>query len=282
MSGSEEWQNVAVKTLVQLSGKTFRFGRRKLRFRPHSLSLRNYLKLSLPSPPLSVDYTPLASRTLADIYGNDQLGDCVIACIGHILGVLTANANQEVPLSLNQIIKLYSAIGGYVPGDPNTDNGAVPTDALNYIEKVGYEILPEHKIAGYLAVNSDDPVECRIAIWLFENLMYGVDLPDGWVNPMPSGSGFIWDYAGAPDPQNGHCFGGFGYNPSGIKIDTWGMIGTCTDQATKFYCSPGNQGELYTALSIDLVKRATLKAPSGFDWSQLVADFDAIGHGKIM
>jgi len=178
------------------------------------------------------------------------------------------------------IISLYSSACGYVAGDSSTDNGCIEVDVLNYWERVG---LPSgHKIAGYLAVNPKDPLEVRSAIYLFENLIYGFELPDAWISPMPSGDGFTWDSAGAPNPQNGHCVVACGYNEKGPKIDTWGMLGTITDRATAFYASNENGGELYTVLSIDLVKRANLRAPSGFNWSQLVADFDTIGHGKIM
>ncbi len=43
-----------------------------------------------------------------------------------------------------------------------------------------------HKIAGWMAVNAADPHEYRTALWLFENLYFGIELPDAWINPMPS------------------------------------------------------------------------------------------------
>lgn len=200
--------------------------------------------------------------------------------MAHIAGVLTANSSAELALTRQQIISLYSAIGNYIPGDNSTDNGCVIVDALNYWERIG--LGNGHRIAGYLAVNPKDPDEVRLAIWLFENLIFGVSLPDHWVTPEPSTDNFVWDSVGPPDPNNGHCFISCGYDKVGPKIDTWGMLGTITDRATSLYASNENGGELYTVLSIDLVKRANLRAPSGFNWSQLVADFDTIGHGKIM
>lgn len=258
----------------------FKLGRKRPKARGSRLFLKNYLKLSLPSPPASVDYSLKANTSLRNIYDNDTLGDCVIAGMGHVAGVLSANVGEELVLTNDQVISLYSAIGGYVPGDESTDNGCNEQDALNYWQGTGL-FSSLYKISGYLAVNPSDPIECRLALWLFENLVYGVELPDAWVNPMPSGDNFTWDSAGPADPNNGHCFVGVGYDNRGIKVDTWGMLGTVTDKATALYAG-GDGGELYSVLSIGSVARASLKAPSGFNWTQLVADFDSIGAGKIM
>ena len=110
-----------------------------------------------------------------------------------------------------------------------------------------------------------------------ENVYFGVELPDEWISPMPSSSGFVWDLAGAPDQNNGHCFVGVGYTAQGVQIDTWGMIGTITWAAIAKYATTAGEGELYTVLGPDGIAKATKKAPNGFDWSQLVADFDSMG-----
>ncbi len=94
---------------------------------------------------------------------------------------------------------------------------------------------------------------------------------------MPSASGFVWDVAGDPDPQNGHCVVGVGYTAAGITIDTRGMTGLMTNAAVAKYPTQASGGELYTVVSMDAIGKATEKAPSGFDWSQLVADFDSMG-----
>jgi len=230
---------------------------------------------SLPAPPPSVDYYSKALPELENIYLNDTLGDCVIAGMGHITGVLTANTGSPLMLTKEQIISLYSSIGGYVPGDPSTDNGCDEQTALNWWQQNGL-YSGEHKITGWLAVDATNPVEVRIAIWLFENLMFGVNLPDEWVNPMPSGSGFVWENSGGPDPDNGHCFTSQSYGQGGVGIATWGMLGTVTNRAVARYAGPKGGGELYTVISADSIAKATQKAPNGFDFSQLLADFESM------
>ena len=219
---------------------------------------------------------------LINPYLNDNLGDCVIAAKGHIGGMLVANAasaaNQLI-LTDDQITKLYSAIGGYVPGDPSTDNGCDMQTALAYVQANG--LIPgsanPHKIAGWLAVDATNREEVMTAINLFENIDIGMELPDAWVNNMPSGSGFTWDVAGAPDPSNGHNPMAGGYGPKGVYPDTWGMIGVLTWDALAMYAATSANGELYTVISQDILTKATQKAPNGFDWTQLTADFQALG-----
>jgi hypothetical protein len=190
---------------------------------------------------------------------------------------------KTIPLSNTEIIGLYSAIGGYVPGDPSTDQGCDEQTALNYWENNG--ALPPHKtnptgqhrIAGWMTVDSTNAEECQTALWLFENLYFGIELPDAWINPVPKASGFTWDVAGDPDPNNGHCVAGVGYNSTGIAIDTWGMTGVMTYAAVAKYPKQASGGELYTVVSMDAISKANEKAPNGFDWSQLIADFDSMG-----
>ena len=267
-----------------VSGHTFKLGRNRPVARCPRFALKNYLTRSMPAPPAAIDYTKDATAALSQVYNNDTLGDCVIAGMAHVVGVLTGNSGVKPFLYSNaEIIGLYSAIGGYVPGDPNTDRGCDEQTALNYWENNG--ALPPkttsptgaHKIAGWMTVDSSNLKECQTALWLFENLYFGLELPDAWINPMPSASGFVWDVAGDPDPQNGHCVVGVGYTAAGITIDTWGMTGLITTAAVAKYPTQAYGGELYTVVSMDAISKANEKAPSGFDWSQLVADFDSMG-----
>ncbi|HXL66266.1 MAG TPA: hypothetical protein VN938_14545 [Xanthobacteraceae bacterium] len=254
----------------------FRMGRRRPLARCPRFSLRNYLMKDLSPPPASCDYSAKAGKALSQLYLNDKLGDCVIAGIGHVVGVLTAGAGNQFVYSDDQILQLYEAIGGYVPNHPNTDDGCDEQTALNYWQHHGAP-SGTHKIAGWVAVNGADPNEYRTALWLFENLYFGLELPDKWVSPMPTRPGFTWDVAGPPNPDNGHCVVGAGYSNKGVKICTWGMLGTLTDEAVEKYATTAGSGELYTVISQDAINKATQKAPAGFDWSQLIADFDSMG-----
>ncbi len=259
-------------------GRTVKMGRTRPPAGKMHLRLKSYLKLP-PTPP-SVDYSPKAMPVLRNIYGNDQLGDCVIAGGYHIVGVETGNASRLFTATGLQIVKDYSAISGYDPNDPSTDAGCNEEDALAYWQKHGF--ADNTKILGWLAVDATDQAEVQAAMFLFENLMFGVEMPDAWVNPFPSGDGFTWDIAGTPDPQNGHCFIGYGYDPHGVKIDSWGLFGTVTWPAVAQYASRGAGGQLFVMLTMDQLAKGASKAPNGVDWSTLVTDFNTMGgHVRV-
>jgi|SRR5579864_1523388 len=271
-----------VKTIMDSNGRKLFLGRKRPVARGPRLSLKNYLMRSFTPGPMIFDYTREAAAALAQMYGNDVMGDCVIAAMEHLAGVLTGNSTgTPIIFPDTNTVRLYSAIGGYVPGDPSTDNGCDEVTALNYGQQNGLLADGSHKFSGWIALDGTDAVEVRTACWLFENVFFGVELPDAWITPFPSTSGFTWDAAGPSDPQNGHAFVGAAYNKQGVVISTWGMLGTLTYSAIAQYASQASGGQVYAVLSADIISKAMEKAPMGFDWSQLLADLQAIGGGVV-
>jgi hypothetical protein len=235
--------------------------------------LADYLGQALPAPPTSTNYWDKAASALSQVYLNDAESDCVIAMMMHIDDVLLANAGEApIIFSETQINLLYGAIGGYVVGDPSTDNGCEELAALNYWQQHGLLTDGSHKIAGWASVNGSNQVEVASAQWLFENLVFGMGLPDAWIDPAPSGSGFTWDLAGPCNPNNGHAVCGVDIDPAGIVIDTWGMRGILTWRAIAAYATPANGGECHVVFSHDAISRATQKAASGFSAASLQYD----------
>src|SRR6516225_4227036 len=99
----------------------FKLGRIRPTTRP-KMMLSKYLNLAaLPTPPDNVDYSAAASNSLSHVYLNDQYGDCVIAAGGHLRGVTSSNAGNEVIFTDSQIQNMYSQFCGFVPGRPGTD-----------------------------------------------------------------------------------------------------------------------------------------------------------------
>lgn len=272
--------NMTVKTITKPDGKTVKFGRKRPLPRL-TLSLKKYL-LGIPSSPSTIEYSDEAVAALSQMYMNDTLGDCVIACCEHVDGVWTGNASNGSPVIYTdtQTEQFYGACG-YVPGNSSTDQGCDIQTTFSWWQQNG---IPggdaTNKPVGWLAVDPTNQAEIQAALYVFENLVFGMELPDAWITPFPSASGFVWDVAGPADPNNGHCVAGIGYNSQGVQISTWGMIGTITWAAIAQYCSASVQGELYTLLDQDQLNVATQLAPQaegGLNWSQLVADFNSMG-----
>jgi hypothetical protein len=258
------------------TGKTFKMGRVRPRVRQPRLALLNYLGLNLPKPPDGpLDYTAKAKTFLAEVLANDSLGDCTCAGIMHVGGAFLGNVDQSIPFTEADTIGLYEKVCGYNPSDPSTDQGGNEQDVLNYVKANGLLADGSHKIAAWAGVNGAEELQVKTAIWLFENVYFGVELPDAWVNPMPSGDGFVWDVAGDANPEQGHCFVGLGYTDQGVMIDTWGMIGIITWAAIAKYATSHGSGELYTVFGPDSLSKASAKCPAGFDATQLAADIQA-------
>jgi hypothetical protein len=255
-----------------------KFGRRMPKPRVPRMRLGTYFTGVLPTPPPACNYVPKAHAALQQIYLNDQLGDCVIAGGYHVEGVATGNATGTPFIATAaELIKDYGAIGGYDPKDPNTDQGCDEHLALQYWTSHGF--ANGTKLLGWLDLDATNQQQVQVAMWLFENLFFGVALPDGWVDPFPSADGFTWD-VGVPDFNNGHCFVGVGYDTKGVIINTWGLEGILTWAAVKKQCLQQNGGELHVMLTPDMLAKGQSKCPNGVDWSAIVTDFDLLG-GKI-
>lgn len=264
--------------------RSVKFGRRRSsKIYPH-VRLGHYLDLRrLPAPPSSCDYSGLATSVLANPFDNaptpgypyGPLGNCVVAGGYHVTGVATGNAGDLFTATPNQIVRDYSAIGGYVPGDPSTDNGCDLQTAMRYWQTNGF--ADGTKLAGWAAIDATNVAEIQACLFLFENLYMGVELPNGWITPFPSANGFTWDLSGAPDPNNGHCIMSCGYDKSGVKIGTWGLLGTLTYQALAAYLVASAGGELYVLLTPDQLAQGQSVAPNGVAWSDLLADLASLG-----
>lgn len=256
-------------------GKTLKLGRKRPVARAPHLKLTNYLRAALPPAPASVDYSGDGQPALSNVYQNDKIGDCVIAGGYHVVAVETGNAGDLFVATDDQVIRDYSAIGGFDPNNPQaTDNGCDEPTALNYWQQKGF--ANGTKLLGWLSVDATNRSELASALYLFENVFFGVELPNEWLNT-PLTNGFSWDVAGPPVPENGHCVVGVGYDDVGVQVDTWGMIGTVTWPALAKYFVPQVFGAAYVLLTPDQLAKGRTRAPNGVAWTSLIADFDAIG-----
>ena len=149
--------------------------------------------------------------------------------------------------------------------------------ALKYWTMTGF--ANGTKLLGWLDLDATNQKQLTTAMWLFENLFFGVALPDSWINPFPSADGFIWG-VGIPDYNNGHCFIGVGHNDKGIVINTWGLEGLLTYAAIAKLATQQYGGEVHVMLTPDMIAKGQNKAPNGLDWTAIIKDFNTLG-GKV-
>ena len=232
----------------------------------------------LPTPPPSLDYYSVCMPALSNIDGNGTYGDCVCAWIIHMVCAITAAAGNPVVLGEADALALYTAVTGFNPSDPSTDQGTDPIAALQYVQQNGIDGKGTHKIAGWLTVDASNPVLIRQMLDLFgPALMMWLCLPDSYMHAAASGPGFTWQ-KDTPDANNGHCIGSVGYVPGKLVIDTWGdMPGYIEDDAVASECTDVAGGGLVIVLTKEILSAATQKSPTGLDWTGILQVFDGLG-----
>ena len=220
-------------------------------------------RTSVPVPPLQRDWIP--SGESWPMYGNDTIGDCVVAAALHVIGQATFYT-KGVPteFSTAQAVQVYSAVGGYVPGDPSTDNGLSINAFLKYWKNNG---LLGHELLAWVEINPLNLADVEDAINLFGSNFSGVALPvsaqgeNCWSVPA---TGLMGN--GTPGSWGGHCVPNMNYNPRVQQLINWGETMYQTQNFFMGYCD-----ELYALITADWVAQNGL-APSGFNLSQLSAD----------
>jgi hypothetical protein len=243
---------------------TMPLGKKSARRDPRTLRLSNYTTKLLDAPN-ACDLTGTMSSI--GMMANDVLGDCTCATVGHMIQQWTAeNGEQYIP-SDSTIVDLYSKITGYTPGKPDTDNGAIVMDVLNYWRKNSVE---GHSIEAYAYLNTKDIKDAKDSVFYFGNAYLGVSLP------ISAQDQEIWDVPclgargkGAKGSWGGHAIPAVAYDPNYIYVITWGKIKKMTWDFYTTYCD-----EAYALLSTSWV--LTRGAPNGFQLAQLSDDLQAI------
>jgi len=186
---------------------------------------------------------------------NDRIGDCTCATMGHAIQIWTANASTEVDTPDAAVLGLYTAVTGYNPADPSTDNGAVLQDVLKAMQVSG---LNGHTIGPYVSVDPKDHDHVRAGVHLFGGIAIGVEFMKAWEG-MP-----VWDNAAGPI-AGGHAIWVCGYDPSGVTVISWGTLYRVTWDAIDARCD-----EAWAMLSPDWQVNSI--APNAIDVAQLRAD----------
>ena len=236
------------------------------------LWLKDYL-IGLPFVlPDAVDHSTVG-EALGEL-GNDSVGDCTCAAAGHAIQVADwYGQNTPAAVTTKNILAVYSAITGYDPSDPNSDQGANLLDVLSYWQKTG---IVGERLGPYVAFDSNQPRHWQATIDLFGGAYIGVWLPATVVNALDSGTVVDWTSVKDPVTQDaGHCVFAVGYNAKGIQLVTWGQVITMSFAFAAKYCD-----EAYAPL---MPSWASGKEPNNLNVAQLTADLAVVqGGGPIV
>ena len=255
-----------------------KYGRKPMdRGRPR-LTLEKYLdprsrmcRTGLPPVPAAQDVDYASKVPSWPMYLNDQLGDCTIAGVGHMYGAWTQYASgTEALFDDSQVQAVYSRVGGYVPGDPGTDQGCVMQDVLadqqaNGITDTAGKV---HKVAGYAALgNTADLDLLGQVLDVFGSAYTGISVQQQMEAEFGAGQPWTWD----PSAQSigGHAIAlqrreGGGDAP--LVYVTWGAL----QPATAGF-QAGAVEEVWAVVTEDWIAANGLSV-EGLDLRQLLSD----------
>lgn len=231
-----------------------------------------YLRRTLPPAPARLDR---ASGIGWRMFCNDRLGCCTIAALANAIVQRTQLAGGT-PLVMDDatVERCYGRVGGYVPGRPETDAGAVETDVLGWFAREGVRLRTQGVECGVWArLAAGDREAIRQAVHLFGSAYLGLDLP------RRAQGQTIWDDTGGedvldrPGSWGGHAVLLAGYDETGVSLITWGGVQRASWAFVDRYCD-----EAYAVFAPGewLGPRGT--SPGDLDFATLAADLRALGR----
>lgn len=236
---------------------------------PHlSALLAGRRRTFAPVPP-AVDYTAALPADLG-MMGNDHLGDCTCAALGHALQVWTANANPPIDTeSDTNIVQLYSEACGYKSGDSSTDRGGVEQDVLAYAMLSGIPVSNgsgRHRITAFVEIDPSNQWDVKYSLFEGGLVYLGFSVPDYCMSSQ------VWDVQpGKPNIVGGHAVVAAGYDDAGVTILSWGSKAYRMTWA--FWAAYVD--EAYLIGDADWIT-ATGKSPAGLSLTELESQMSAL------
>lgn len=237
------------------------------------LALEPFVGAGFTPPPDEVDYYSAVATW--PMYGNDTLGDCTWATVGHLVQAWTAFAGaQRVPAEAD-IEQGYWETGtppsatGTAGGA--TDDGRMEPHVLSYWRHKG---IPNEadSIVAYAAVNHADIDRVKFAVENFGGVYVALALP------LTAESQSVWDYVpDSPDSQpyswGGHAVPIVGYDADFLYVVTWGFVIKMTYAFWQHYGVAS-----YAVISPDFQAKAQA---AGVDVEALLTEALALSSGPL-
>ncbi|MBV9606840.1 MAG: hypothetical protein JO027_17125 [Solirubrobacterales bacterium] len=243
-----------------------------------TLKLADYIRPALAAPPAAISRPHPGFQW--GMLANDRLGDCVIAMMLHSIEDFHLDAGTPVPAFTDQdAVKIYSAITGYNPNDPNSDQGTNETTAMSYWEHPGLSTSDgvDHTIVATVAVDPSNLNECRIAIDEFVDLQIAIALPltaQGQKEWTVVGNGRTGN--SAPGSWGGHGIPYREYDAETFKCVTWGAELLLTVPFHETYAQ-----EAHVVVTKEMLGKTGV-GPSGVAWDELIADIKVLNSAPAV
>lgn len=239
-----------------------------------TLLFGNYLK-SEALPYIPQAYYQSAGLPKVPLYRNGDLGDCTCCAPAHQEGIWTfKSTGKELILPDSEIVSVYSKVGGYVIGDPSTDNGS---DMLT-VEKLWKSsgLYGSDDLVAFAALEPGNHTHVMASVFLFGGVSLGIQLPV--TAQTQSKANGLWSlvpgYQSNPNSKVG-SWGGHnalitGYSQQSVCIETWNFFLYATWGWLDYYAD-----EAFSNISRQWINAKGL-SPNHFDLTQLQEDLTLI------
>lgn len=248
----------------------FKLGKTSPKPHPKTLMLAKYLTgptEGLPSPAPRVWREYKTPAEAMQMYGNADISDCTCAGAANLLILWTCHTGSVVIPTLDEVVAMYSAITGYVPGDESTDNGAAMTDVLAYLQSTG---LCGHKILGWAQIDHTNLQHRQLGVQLFGATYVGVQLPSSAQDQFSAGQ--PWEVVPGDPIDGGHAIIHPGYGAAGDDYVSWGNW----YQKASAAWSASYVDEEYVVVTQSWLDQVTHLTPGGLDLDTLLVDLQEL------
>lgn len=157
------------------------------------------------------------------VWGNDSIGDCTIAAAFNREFI---SIDGKPVYDATEAVETYSAITGYSPAQPSTDQGAVCSNVLDHLKFVGFPMsaisnAPKFQINDFYHIPPADIEGIKHCIAQNGSCYAGIQFPSTFYQQFADGVLFV-----QPDAQieGGHCILLTGYTESVFLVVTWGKV----------------------------------------------------------
>lgn len=195
------------------------------------------------------------------VLGNDKFGNCVWAGAAHEHMLWTSTwGRKRSRFTTRDVLSDYSAVTGFDPSKPETDQGTDVKTAASYRRKTGIVDATgrRHKIDSYVALEIGNVDQLFLAMWLTGASGIGFQLPREARNAFDAQQ--PWAVPNKAHVEGGHYVSGVGRAESGnIVIVTWGK----TQEVTPDFYERFND-ETIAYISLEIIGQKNL-SPEGFD-----------------
>lgn len=249
---------------------TFKLGKKPARRGAVRLKFASYANAAaLPPLPASFGHDALIGARQWGMLANDRYGDCVWAGAAHETMMLAREAGVTVAFSDAGVLGDYTAVTGFDPANPETDQGTDMQQAAEYRRSTGVIDAQgtRHKIAAYLALEPGNVEHLYQATYLFGVAGIGLQLPSSAL--AQSKHGEVWSVVDGAPIEGGHYVPLVGRRADGLHVVSWGVVQVMTEAFLQQYC---DEAIAYVSLEC-LIDQ---KSPEGFSYADLISDLAAL------